>query len=201
LKKLRRIDLIVAVMISVVFFGTCTLGFADAMPLPPKISIISPNSQGTYTNEVPLTFTAQTYGTFKMDDRRDAWGIVSFSYSLDNQEKVTLGISNTTLTNLTQGQHSLIIYGEREYLVLGFLATGIRDDFSSTKIYFTVNPLPSAISSSTPTPSPTATGTPIPTDILPQLPLFQSLPSWAIPLLLTIMLAVAGLLVYHKKHK
>ena len=83
----------------------------------------------------------------------DGWGIVSFSYSLDNQDNVTLGISNATLTNLSQGQHSLVIYGEREYLLNGFLATGLTDNFSSTKIYFIVNPLPSTTLSTTPTPS------------------------------------------------
>ena len=34
-----------------------------------------------------------------------------------------------------------------------------------------------------------------------QLLLFQSFTSWTIPLLLGLMVATAGLLVYHKKHK
>ena len=79
-------------IISVVFVGTCCLGFANAMPSPPKISILSPNNQETYSNEAPLTFTAKTFGRFETDGRKDGWGIVSFSYSLDNQDNVTLGI-------------------------------------------------------------------------------------------------------------
>ena len=53
-----------------------------------------------------------------------------------------------------------MIYAKRELLLNGFLATGYRDDFSSTKIYFIVNALPSKISSSTPTPIPTVTQLP-----------------------------------------
>jgi hypothetical protein len=94
------------------------------MPSPPIISILSPNNQETYSNEAPLTFTAQTFGRFETDGRKDGWGIVSFSYSLDNQDNVTLGISNATLTNLSQGEHSVVIYAKKELLLNGFLATG-----------------------------------------------------------------------------
>lgn len=167
-------------IISIVFIGTYCLGFANAMPIPPEILIISPNNQGTYTDEVPLTFTAQTYGTFDTDGRKDGWGIVSFSYSLDNHDNVTLGISNSTLTNLSQGQHSLVIYGEREHLLNGFLATGLRDNFSSTKIYFIVNPLPSTISPATPTPS------------VPEL-------SWLVIVPLLLSLFTVAVIIRHRK--
>lgn len=60
-----------ALVIVALFLTTYTLGFANAMPLPPKISILSPDNQGIYTNEVPLTFTAQTYGTFDTDGRKE----------------------------------------------------------------------------------------------------------------------------------
>ena len=55
----------------------------------------------------------------------------------------------------------------------------------------TLTPSPSPIPSPTPSPSPNPTPT-------PTVPEFAS---WAIPLLLGIMLVAAGLLVYHKKHK
>ena len=62
---------------------------------------------------------------------------------------------------------------------------------------FTISPI------ETPTPSPTetATGTPIPTDNPTPTPTVPEFSSWTIPLLLTITLSLAGLLVYHKKHK
>lgn len=49
--------------------------------------------------------------------------------------------------------------------------------------------IPDDSSSTSPSPNPT------PTSAVPEFP------SWTIPLLLTIMVASAGLLVYHKKHK
>jgi parallel beta-helix repeat protein len=50
-------------------------------------------------------------------------------------------------------------------------------------------------STNLPYPTPTLTQNPTPTPTVPEFP------SWTIPLLLTLMLASAGLLVYHKKHK
>jgi hypothetical protein len=60
---------------------------------------------------------------------------------------------------------------------------------------FTISPI------ETPTPSPTATatGTPIPTDNPTPSPSVPEFSSWAIPLLLIVTLAFAGLLVYIKK--
>jgi hypothetical protein len=49
--------------------------------------------------------------------------------------------------------------------------------------------------STSPNPTATSTPTPMPTTTVPEFS------SWTIPLLLTIMLALAGLLDYHKKHK
>ena len=45
----------------------------------------------------------------------------------------------------------------------------------------------------TSTPTPTASPNPTPTPAVPELP------SWTIPLLLTIMVGIAGLSVYHKR--
>jgi hypothetical protein len=196
LKKLRRILLIVVVIISIVFVGTYSLGFANAMPLPPKISILSPKNQEIYTNDVPLTFTAQTYGRFDTDGRKDGWGIVSFSYSLDNQDNVTLGISNATLTNLSQGQHSVVIYAEREWLLNGFLSTGLRDNFSSSEIYFIVNPLPSTISSTTPTSTPTSDRESSLTEPFPTVPVAAVSVAVAV-----VVVAVVSLLLFRRHRK
>lgn len=62
----------------------------------------------------------------------------------------------------------------------------------------TINLADNSVSISTsasPNPTPTLTQNSTPTPTVPEVS------SWAIPLLLTIMLASAGLLVYYKKHK
>ena len=70
--------------------------------------------------------------------------------------------------------------------------TGQTSDWSPTQ---TITIGETAISaSSNPTLSPTNTPSPTPAPTVPEFP------SWAIPLLITITLALAGLLVYHKKH-
>ena len=119
---------------------TYSLQSVNAMP-PTEITIISPDTKTTYNNNsIALVFTAQTYGTFEMDGRKWGWGVVSFSFSLDNQANVSIGLSNTTLNNVSQGQHTLVIYAERELLLNGFLGAGIRDDFSSNCITFDIEP-------------------------------------------------------------
>lgn len=155
---------------------------ATALPYSPTISIISPKNQTTYNNSsVPLTFICQIIGNYEVNGQNYSWGLDSFSYSLDNQANVSIGLSNATLTNLSQGNHTFIIYGEREMLLNGFLSTGIRDDFSSAQIQFTVIPASLVTPSTTPT-----------------IPEFSS---WTAPLLFAVMVAAAGLLVYHKKQK
>lgn len=61
----------------------------------------------------------------------------------------------------------------------------------------TPKPTPTSNPTSTPTQTPTTSPTPnpTPTSSIPELP------TWTIPLLLTMALMVAGLLVYYKKHK
>jgi hypothetical protein len=116
------------------------LQLVNAMP-PTEITIISPDTKTTYNNNsVALVFTAQTYGTFEMDGRKWGWGVVKFSYSLDNQANVSIGLSNATLSNLSQGKHTLVIYAERELLLNGFLGAGTRDNSSSNCITFDVEP-------------------------------------------------------------
>jgi parallel beta-helix repeat protein len=63
---------------------------------PPTVGILSPQNTTYTTTSIPLTFTVNesTY-----------W----IGYSLDNQANVTI-TGNTTLTNLVNGTHSIIVY-------------------------------------------------------------------------------------------
>jgi len=83
---------------------------------PPVIEILSPQNV-TYTDgSVPLTFTVYDFSVI-------SW----IGYSLDGQANVTI-TGNTTLTNLTIGQHSINVYANDTYGNMG----------SSDKIYFTI---------------------------------------------------------------
>ena len=138
-----------------------------------------PGSERIYQNSsLPLTIKV---GVWSYSPE-----IASISYSLDgnsNRTLLTYKISDATynasgtLTNLEEGSHKLYVYA--------FDANGavVISEYET----FEVNTLqPSPISSTTTLPTPT-----------PSIPEFSS---WTIPLIVTIMV-VAGLLVYHKKHK
>ncbi len=79
-----------------------------------NVSILSPENT-TYTlSQLPLTFTVNA----------------SFSwagYSLDGQSNVT-AVTNTTLTNVAQGSHSIVVYADDTSGLMG----------SSTTVHFTV---------------------------------------------------------------
>lgn len=63
---------------------------------PPEILILSPQNKMYNETDTPLSFTV---------DATTSW----IGYSLDNKNNETLG-ANTTLTGLTNGSHSLVIY-------------------------------------------------------------------------------------------
>jgi len=63
----------------------------------PNISILSPENKTYDTTDIPLTFTV---------DESVSW----MAYSLDGQANVTI-IEDITLTGLSDGSHSLIVYG------------------------------------------------------------------------------------------
>jgi len=65
---------------------------------PPSISIQSPQNKTYDTTDIPLNFTV---------DESVLW----IAYSLDEQANVTI-TGNTTLTELSEGSHSLVIYAE-----------------------------------------------------------------------------------------
>lgn len=81
---------------------------------PPKITILSPKNE-TYTiNNISLTFTIS---------ENSSW----MGYSLDGQANVTI-TGNATLTGLSEGTHSLVIYATD--------ATGYTS--ASETVYFTI---------------------------------------------------------------
>jgi hypothetical protein len=83
-------------------------------PFPLDVSIVSPENKTYTTNEIPLNFTTSKHAS-------------STYYSLDGEANVTLS-GNTTLTNLTNGTHSLTIYAEDTN----------QNNLVSETVYFTV---------------------------------------------------------------
>jgi len=65
---------------------------------PPSISIVSPENKTCDTTDIPLTFTV---------DESVLW----MAYSFDNKANATI-TGNTTLSGLSDGSHSLIVYAK-----------------------------------------------------------------------------------------
>ncbi len=78
-------------------------------PLPPKISISSPENRTYTTNNVSLTFTL---------NKPARW----LGYSLDNQPQISLA-GNTTLLNLSKGPHKVTVYAKDEFEEVGISET------------------------------------------------------------------------------
>ena len=72
---------------------------------PPKISVLSPLNQTYSKSNVSLAFSI---------DKPVNW----ISYSLDGQQNVTI-TGNTTLTNMTNGLHTLTVYANDTYGNMG----------------------------------------------------------------------------------
>lgn len=88
---------------------------------PPQISVLELDNKTVSTPEVPLSFTVNE--TAK-----------KITYCLDGQENVTI-TGNTTLTGLSNGEHSLTVYSTDEAGNVG----------SSETINFSVTPFPTTI--------------------------------------------------------
>jgi len=82
---------------------------------PPTILVISPENKTYPVYEVPLTFTVNEV---------TSW----IGYSLDGQTNVTVN-SNTTVSNLSEGAHTLTVYANDTAGNMGYSAT----------VYFTVD--------------------------------------------------------------
>jgi N-acetylneuraminic acid mutarotase len=92
---------------------------ADYGTVPPKLQITSPENK-TYS-QVNLTFTSNR-------------GAVWTGYSVDNQANVTI-TEGTKLSGLSQGAHSIILYGNDSQGNMG----------SSSPVYFSIDSVPPTI--------------------------------------------------------
>lgn len=110
--------------------GSSTVNFTIDTS-PPKISKISMENETFNSTTVPLSFNVNEETS-------------QLSYSIDNQEKVTI-YGNTTLTNLTEGTHNLEIY-----------ANDSAGNIAVSTANFTIKPKPSPSPSASPSPTPSA---------------------------------------------
>lgn len=86
--------------------GTLIVNLAQANPIvPADIEVYSPENKVYYSNEVELGFIAPSRYIYPRIN------FTSFSYSFDGQANVTIS-GNTTVTGLSWGTHSLVVYGE-----------------------------------------------------------------------------------------
>jgi N-acetylneuraminic acid mutarotase len=122
---------------------------------PPEIRVISPQNTA-YDGEISLNFTV---------DKVFSW----IGYSVDAQHNVTV-TGNITLSGLSAGSHSLIIYANDTAGHMG----------KSDTIFFVLNTQPSASPSTSQTPP------------LSPLPLIPEFPQWIVfPVLLIVLALVA----------
>ena len=169
---------------------------------PPKLTIESPIN-GTYTGKAMLNFTVEAPNNW-FNNQSASWNdfnryntaieqkLKSISYVLDGN-LTTIPIDNNLcfpykdaieLANLTEGTHQLIVFTNATGVYRsfrGFFAQTQINDSNKTSIVFTF----------TPTPSPTSLSNQESFPVVPVATVF----------VVVVALAVAGLLVYHKKHK
>jgi len=126
--------------------------------VPPNVSVLSVENKTYYSADVPLNFSV---------NKPFSW----VAYNLDNQANVTVD-GNTTLTGLSEGSHSIIVYANDTVGNIG----------SSKTTYFSVAKEPE------PTPTPTSQPEPLPTTLV-------AAASGA-----SVTVVCVGLLFYLKKH-
>jgi hypothetical protein len=86
---------------SVFFFMDSSSQVYFVMRAAPSIKLLTDQSANTTFSSFPLNFTV---------DHPTSW----LGYSLDNLANVTIG-GNTTLTGLSAGNHSLVVYGNNTF--------------------------------------------------------------------------------------
>jgi len=74
-------------------------------PVPPTVTITSPQNTTYDTSQIPLTFTVNDQNS-------------SLSYTLDGQRAIAIN-GNLTLTGLSAGSHNLTVYGQDPAGLLG----------------------------------------------------------------------------------
>ena len=184
----QTVSLIITLALLVYFIVTLSPVSANQMVV--DVFIINqfhiPVSSITITHFVPVDIYAQVgyieSGTFPPSD---------FQWYVNGEPTKFESIGNSVYTFTPQAIGKYVI------------TVTVNGETNSKMVTITViaDFIPSPNSSSTPIPSlsPTPTSTPSPTPT--STPTAPEFPFWIIPLLLSIMLATAGLLVYHKKHK
>ncbi len=169
----------------------------------PTISILYPKNETVFNTSIEGVFFKVQYQT----NNTLSW----VGYSINGGRNVTITGNNTTEHNFDFDYNTLTLYAndtDGNWAIpqtVTYLANFYPDTTSK----------PTATSSPTITPTSTPTTITTPTNTVPNTatptqettanssttPTFPELQTWTIPLLLGIMLATAGLLVYHKKHK
>jgi hypothetical protein len=101
--KAKHNYVVLPLLLAAVFIlATCTNVNAC---VPPEIEILSPTNTTYSTDTIPLTFTI---------DKPTSW----IGYSLDTQDNATI-CGNTTLTDLADGTHCIIVYANTTYGIIG----------------------------------------------------------------------------------
>lgn len=103
--------------------------YANSCRTEIKVEILSPTNKIYSENSTPLTFTV---------NKPTCW----IGYSLDGQANATI-TGNTTLSDLSDGQHSIIVYARDRYCNMG----------ASNIVYFAVDTTPPNITDITQNPS------------------------------------------------
>ena len=168
---------------TIIYYENSTIYFTiDLNPtVTPKISFISLENKTYNTNSVPLTFYLDK-----------AWS--NITYCLDNQTNTTL-TTNSTLSDLTDGLHSIIIY-----------ATDTNSNIAkSDTILFAIktNPNPTTASiiqnfTSSPDPvcSPSSASMHNPKTIIP-----QTNQPYLTSAILVVLAIITSLTIYNIKHR
>ncbi len=144
----------------------------------PEVRLLSPQNITYNESSVPITFEL---------DRP-----ASYVYSLDGTDNTSLA-RNTTLTEIAEGSHSLVIYAKDSAGNVG------KSDTVVFNVVFPT-PVPSPSSSSSPYPSLTSTLEPTPTDS----PAGNIGANYTLPILLfgiVFLLVILGLIFYFKKRR
>jgi hypothetical protein len=159
------------------------------------LTTYSPSNQQTYANTMSLHFKIDwIYGLMFYDNAKQ-YGL--YAYQIDNNPPVNLPSnqktnsskdfiahpsfsSNIDISNLTNGQHQLVILADMEWNPFGYAAVSVCNQTSSPILFSVQNTIPI----STPSPIAAATLSPTPTPTVPEF-------SWLI-----IILALLGMATF-----
>ena len=193
LGKYLTICLAVVLIVAIVLQSlgnTMVLTVANTITPVVEYTIYEPSPNETYTNTMMIRFS---YDVSYKDSGAKSLGRTN-CYSIDggaNQSFPTgWYVKNADISKLSNGTHELSIYVWAPYVYNDAIFPNTFKLFSTNFTVLNLSPTPTQ-PTNIPSQSPAST----PTPTVPELQ------TWAVPLLLGIMLVTVGLLVYHKKHK